>query len=156
MKGKCKINDYLIDFTCIYKITKISRDNNHNRLIHYRPVKGTDRVFTCRIPEKNLLKAGIRHILTKSETKNILNKFKGLSVDSPFNPRQFKEDLYINVVEDLINDLKCFYLQKSPLLKSEEELKKRILNHFCLEISFITGKENLSIKKTIESNILGK
>lgn len=155
MEESYKVGDFIIDFVCIYKITSIEPSKNGN-LIHYQPVKGTDKVFTDIIPESNLNKSGLRHLLTPKEIKSVLNSFKTPEKNYPFELRQFKEDLYSNVTEKLIFDLKCFYHQEEPLIKVDEELKQMILNHFCLEISFVTNKKTSDIKKTIESNILGK
>lgn len=156
MEENYKVGDFIIDFVCIYKITSIKQDKKQENLICFKPIKGTDKVFTDIIPEKNLDKSGLRHLLTKSEIKVILEKFKTPLEDYSFNLRDVKEDLYTNVPEKLIDDLKCFYHQENPLIKAEEELKESILNHFCLEMSFITEQTPFSIKKTIESNILDK
>jgi len=150
-----KVGDFIIDFVCIYKITSIESTKNGN-LIHYKPVKGTDKTFTDIIPENNLDKSGLRHLLTPKEIKTILKEFKTPQKDNTFDLRSVKEDLYVNLPEKLISDLKCFYHQEIPLVKAEVELKEMILNHFCLEISFVTNKKASLIKKTIESNILGK
>ncbi len=150
-----KIGDFIIDFTCIYKITSIESSKNGN-LIHYQPIKGTDKVFTDIIPENNFSKSGLRPLLTKSEINHVLDEFKLPLDDYSFDLRQVKEDLYTNTPQKLIDDLKCFYHQENPLIKVEEELKGLILNHFCLEISFVTGQNPISVKKTIESNILGR
>jgi RNA polymerase-interacting CarD/CdnL/TRCF family regulator len=155
MEENYKVGDFIIDFVCIYKITSIESTKNDN-LIHYLPIKGTDKVFTDIIPESNFEKSGLRRLLTPKEIKLVLSSFKTPEKDYPFDLRQFREDLYSNVVEKLIFDLKCFYHQENPLIKAEEELKQTILNHFCLEISFVTDKKTFLIKKTIESNILGK
>lgn len=155
MEQNYKVGDFIIDFVCIYKITSIESTKNGN-LIHYCPIKGTDKIFTDIIPENNLEKSGLRPLLDAKKIKEILKEFKTSQEDCLLDLRQFKEDLYINSPQQLISDLKCFYHQKNPLVRAEEELKDIILNHFCLEFSFITGKKISDIKKTIESNILGK
>jgi hypothetical protein len=155
MELNYKVGDFIIDFVCIYKITSIQPSKN-GVLIHYQPVKGTDKVFTDIIPEKNLDKSGLRHLLTSKEINAILADFKKPEKDYTFDLRQVKEDLYLNLPEKLISDLKCFYNQENPLIRAEEELKQTILDHFCLEMSFVTEKNASSIKKTIESSILAK
>ena len=155
MEENYKVDDFIIDFVCIYKITSIEPTKNGN-LIHFRPIKGTDKVFTDIIPESSFEKSGLRHLLTKKEIKSLLKSFKTPEENYPFDLRQFREDLYSNDTEKLISDLKCFYYQERSLIKAEEEIKNMILNHFCLEISFVTDKKRSSIKKAIESNILGK
>lgn len=150
-----KVGDFITDFECIYKITSIESTKNGN-LIHYCPIKGTDKVFTDIIPENNLEKSGLRCLLTPKEIKEILKEFKTSQSEQPLDLRQFKENLYVNSPQQLISNLKCFYHQDRPLVRTEEELKEMILNHFCLEISFVTGKKTSDVKKTIESNILGK
>ena len=155
MEKNYQVGDFIIDFVCIYKITSIESTKKGN-LIHFQPVKGTDKVFTDIIPESNLDKSGLRRLLTKSEIKTIFDKFKTPLEDYSFNARDVKEDLYTNNPEKLISDLKCFYHQENQLIKVDEELKQTILNHFCLEISFVTDQKTFDIKKTIETNILGK
>ena len=155
MELNYKVGDFIIDFVCIYKITSI-QSSQSGGLIHYQPVKGTDKIFTDIIPEKNLDKSGLRHLLTPAEINVILKEFKKPQEDNTLDLRQVKEDLYLNLPEKLISDLKCFYHQENPLIKAEEELKETILDHFCLEMSFVTERNASSIKKTIESNILAK
>jgi hypothetical protein len=155
MEQNYKVGDFIIDFVCIYKITSIQSTKNGN-LIHYQPIRGTDKVFTDITPENNFIKSGLRHLLTSKEIKEILKEFKKPQEYGLIDLRQFKEDLYINIPEKLITDLKYFYHQENPLIKAEEELKEVILDHFCLEMSFVTDKKIFTIKKTIESNILGK
>jgi RNA polymerase-interacting CarD/CdnL/TRCF family regulator len=156
MEENYQIGDFIIDFVCIYKITSIESTTKNGNLIHFQPIKGTDKIFTDTTPENNFEKSGLRHLLTKKEIKSVLNSFKIPEEDHLFDLRQFKEDLYSNNIKKLISDLKCFYHQEKSLIKTEEELKDMILNHFCLEISFVTDKKFSNIKKTIESSILGK
>lgn len=151
-----KVGDFIIDFACIYTLTLIEPGKKGN-LIHCKPIKGTDKIFEDIIPEENLNKNGLRRLLNLKEIDVILEEFKKpIESCCTFDLRQIKEDLYANIPERLIYNLKCFYHQEEPLIKAEEDLKETILNHFCLEISFVTNKATLSIKKMIESSLLGK
>ncbi|MDD4938454.1 MAG: hypothetical protein PHX34_05635 [Candidatus Shapirobacteria bacterium] len=155
MESNYRIGEYITDFVSIYEITSIGTEKE-NRLIHYRPIKGTDKVFIASIPEKNLEKASLRKLLTKKEIKVLLDKLKTPLDDYVFDARQIKEDIYSNNPEKLIDYLKYFYRKEEELIKLENDLKEEILNHLCMEISFVTDKNNSSIKKMIESDLVGK
>ena len=158
MTQNFKVGDFLTDFVCIYKITAVIPGANDISLIHYQPIKGTDKIFTDIIPENNLAKSGLRPLLTPKEIKSFLAelKTKSLSENYFFDPRQLKEDIYSNVLSRLIPYLKYFYQKGDTLPKAERDFKEEIIDHLCLEISFVTDKSISSIKKTLESNILGK
>jgi len=153
MDNNYKVGDYLTDFVCIYQITDITQDSNKENLVHYSPIKGTDKIFTDTIPEKNLIKSGLRPILTKKEVNQFLTDLKNQPTikDYTFDPRQIKEDIYSNNPLNLISHLKYFYTKKEPLIKAEQDFKEDILNHLYLEICFITNKKTSSVKKMIES-----
>ena len=158
MTQNFKVGDLLTDFVCIYEITSVTPGANNINLIHYRPIKGTDKVFTDIIPENNLIKSGLRPLLTPKEIKSFLVdlKTKILPENYIFDPRQLKEDIYSNTPEKIIDYLKYFYQKGDTLPKAERDFKEEIIDHLCLEISFVTDKSISSIKKTLESNILGK
>lgn len=153
-----KVGDYLTDFVCIYQITSITPGANDNSLIHYQPIKGTDKVFTDVIPESNLIKSGLRPLLNPKEIKLFLDelKTKTLPENYFFDPRQIKEDIYSNIPEKLIDYLKYFYQKGDNLIKVERDFKEEILNHLCLEISFVIDKTPSFVKKTIESILMDK
>lgn len=158
MTQNFKVGDFLTDFVCIYKITSITPGANNIGLIHYQPIKGTDKVFTDIIPENNLIKSGLRPLLTPAEIKSFLAelKTKKLPENYIFDPRQLKEDIYFNNPEKLIDCLKYFSQKSSPLIKIESDFKEEIISHLCLEISFVTDKPISSIRKTIDSALLDK
>jgi hypothetical protein len=158
MTQNFKVGDLLTDFVCIYEITSLTPGANNISLIHYRPIKGTDKVFTDVIPENNLIKSGLRPLLTSKEIKSFLTelKTKVLPENYIFDPRQLKEDIYSNTPEKLIDYLKYFYQKGDTLIKVERDFKEDIVSHLCLEISFVTDKPISSVKKTIESAILDK
>ena len=158
MTQNFKVGDLLTDFGCIYEVTSITPGANNISLIHYRPIKGTDKVFTDIIPENNLLKSGLRPLLTSKEIKSFLTELKTkiLPENYIFDPRQLKEDIYSNTPEKLIDYLKYFYQKGDTLIKVERDSKEEIVSHLCLEISFVTNQSVSSVKKAIESALLDK
>lgn len=158
MIQKCKVGDYLTDFVCIYKITSITPGQNDGNLIHYQPIKGTDKIFTDTIPENNLIKSGLRPLLTPKEIDQFLSELKTQTVPENFllDVRQIKEDIYLNTPTKLISYLKYFYQKGDSIMKVERDFKEDILNHLCLEISFVTDKNVIAVKKMIESSLLDK
>lgn len=158
MNQNFKVGDFLTDFVCIYKITSITPGLGDQKLIHYQPVKGTDKIFTDTIPENNLIKSGLRPLLTPKEIDLLLTESKNQPIieNYVFDLRQIKEDIYSNTPIKLMEYLKYFYQKKDSLPKIENDFKEEILSHLCLEISFVTNKSIVSVKKMIESNLLDK
>lgn len=150
-----KVGEFIIDFACIYEITSITQEKNSDiKLIHYQPIKGTDKVFVDTIPEKKLIKSGLRRLLNEKEIKFFLDQLKTEKKieNYIFDPRQIKEDIYQNIPEKLIEHLQYLFKNNETLSRSDQDLKNEILNHLCLEISFVSGKSIFLTKKTIESN----
>jgi len=158
MTQNFKVGDLLTDFVCIYKITSVTLGANNINLIHYQPIKGTDKVFTDVIPENNLIKSGLRPLLSPKEIESFLKELRTKVIPESylFDPRQLKEDIYSNTPEKLIDYLKYFSQKGDTLIKVERDFKEEIISHLCLEISFVTNKPVSSIKKTIESALLDK
>ena len=152
-----RVGDHIIDFVCIYKIISISQDaDGGGRLIHSRPIEGTEKVFTDTTPEKNFAKSGLRHLLVPKEIDQLLRRLKDPIGDYTFDARLVKDDIYTNDPTRTIKHLKYLSGRGDLLTKAETELKEEMLNHLCLEISFVTGKSIPSIQKTITTNLSTK
>lgn len=55
MNQNYKPGELLIDFVTVYEITSITltgAEGQEEAIIHHKPVKGTDKVFTASIPKK--------------------------------------------------------------------------------------------------------
>ncbi|MDD4938370.1 MAG: hypothetical protein PHX34_05170 [Candidatus Shapirobacteria bacterium] len=156
MESNYKIGDKIIDFVSIYQITSIDTKNK-DVILYYRPIKGTEKVFTASIPEKNLDKANLRKLISSSEIKEILSDLKKPLKNYEYNIRQIKEEIYLNIPQKNIIHLKHLYENENTLQNNEDKkIREELINHLCLEISFVTQKPLIFTRKKIEKILRNK
>lgn len=157
MKQNYQVNEYIVDFTDIYQITSISfdNDNKEERRIHYKPIKTNSQSLTASIPENNLTKGGFRKLLTSNQINQILSDFKNLPPDYKYDIRRLKEEIYLNTPEKMAPHLKYLLDEENKITKEEQDLREKIMDHLCIEFSFVTKKSVQDIKKEIKK-ILSK
>ena len=154
MLSDYKVGEYIIDFLIIYQITLVDTNvGKDDVVIHYKPIVGTDKVFTASIPMRNMEKGGFRKILTLKETKQVLDSLKTSLIDYQYNNQETKEVIYRNKPGKTVFPLKYLWKINDGLLKSDMDMKEAMIKHLCMEIAFITKEPSKTIRLEIEKNL---
>ncbi|HEX8923577.1 MAG TPA: hypothetical protein VF828_02485 [Patescibacteria group bacterium] len=146
--------DYITDFVSIYLITSIeTTEGKDEPFVHYKPVSGTDKVFTAVIPLKNLVKTGLRKVLTAKDAKEVVENLKNSEIDVEYNTQVAKEEVYQNQPKKVVPVLRYLWKNGEKLSKVDRELMEQILSHLSNEVSFVTNKTYEETRSEIEANL---
>lgn len=151
-----KIGDHIIDHERIYVIFDV-RDG----VVYFKPIniEKSAKEYSCSIPMANLIKAGFRKVLTKSEAKKIM---QGLS-DARVKPEMFdiklaKETQYANDWPKNIAILESIQQGDEKTgdgsSKAGKEMAEAIMSHMTSEIAFVTGNSAKKIRQTINQALM--
>ena len=151
MDQNFKVGEYIIDFTSIYQITEIS--GKEEKIVHYKPITGTDKIFTATVPEKNLTKCGLRRLLTAKEVDQLMKQLKQPVENYNYDARLAKDEIYQNIPSKNIPHLKYLWKGGESIPKPDQELRDEILTHLGMEIAFVTNKPVQTVRKEIEKNL---
>ena len=157
MTSDFKVGEFIIDFANIYEITLISTDyvdGKEDVILHYVPIRGTDKVFSASIPEKNMVKSGLRKLLTVGQIEQLLKDLRSQKIEEyKYITQETKEKMYLNLPDKIVAPLKFLWKNSTQYPKTDLELRDKMIDHLSLEIVFVT-KEPLSlVKKKIEENL---
>ncbi|MCL4384582.1 hypothetical protein M1116_03955 [Patescibacteria group bacterium] len=150
--------DYIIDNAYIYEITSVTFDGGkkgNEALIHYKPIRGTDKVFTASIPEKNFGKVGLRKLLNPEDINVILCKLTANIERYSYNAQETKEILYLNEPANVMVPLKYLWKCGDKLAKTDTDIREEMIQHLCMEIAFVTKQTTEVVRAKIEK-ILNK
>jgi RNA polymerase-interacting CarD/CdnL/TRCF family regulator len=149
MKQVYKPGDYIIDFSSIYEVTGVDAG-----VLHYKPIRGTDKVFTASIPVDNLSRTSLRNLLTTVEIEKILTELtKPLADTYEYNAHQIKEDMYLNDPLKVVPHLKYFWSKAGVLPRTDRELMAEMMDHISLEIEFVTNQPKTTVVKQLEKHL---
>lgn len=145
--------DYIIDSSCIYEITSIGAVKDSKGVastyVYYRPIDGSDKVFTASIPIDNLKKSGTRKVLTLAEVKQIMKDLKSRVAEEEYNTMMAKEAVYLNDPQEIVSVLLFFWKNTDLLGKADRELMEQILEHLCQEMALVTSKPYANVRKEV-------
>jgi len=160
-KDTFAINDYIIDFENIYQIFERKKQKNYSGqdvdYFFYRSISNFDnknQPIVCHTPIENIVKSGLRHLITPADVKAFYKKLDEKYNEANFtDPKLIKEILYSNDPFKNLDILKQLYFEKnkSPetFSRTNKELTENILNHLCDEIAFVSKKTLPSVKTKI-------
>ena len=160
-KNSFLVNDYIIDFENIYQIFEQKNQKNCSgqdvEYFFYRSVSNFDnknQPIVCHTPIENIIKSGLRHLITPEDAKVFYKKLDEKYDEANFtDPKLIKEILYSNDPLKNLNILKQLYFEKnkSPdtFSRANKELTETLLNHLCDEIAFVTKKPIATVKTKI-------
>ena len=163
MKNTFSIGDYIIDFENIYQIydQKIQKDyQKHDRQYFFYKVidNNSHRLdsVTCSVPIENIVKNGLRHLMTTTEIEEFYKDFKRVEpANVVFDPKTVKEILYQNDSIKTLSILRLLHLNKietgDSFTKSNRELYESIIEHLVREISFVTKTPAKTVQNKITS-----
>jgi len=161
------VNDYIIDFENIYQIFEQKKQKNYSGqdvdYFFYRSISNSDdkrQQIVCHTPIENIIKSGLRHLITPADVKVFYKKLDEKYNEANFtDPKLIKEILYSNDPFKNLDILKQLYFEKNKnpdiFSKANKELSESILNHLCDEIAFVSKKTLASIKTKL-THILSK
>jgi len=141
--------DYIVDCAYIYEVTSVTPIGT----VNYKPVWGSDKVFTASIPAKNLAKTGLRKVLTPNESKEVIDGLRGPAADYEYTTQLAKEEVYQNRCPGVARVLKHLWANKTELGKIDRELMEQIVFHLSHEISFATKRSYQTVRKEIETRL---
>ncbi len=155
MTNGFSVGDYITDSSCIYQITatKLETDSKGRKetRLYFKPVWGSDKVFTGSIPVNNLALAGIRRVLTPKEAGQIMADLKTLVVSGEYTTISAKEEVFQNQPLKVASVLAYYWGRADLSAKADKDLSEQILEHFCHEVSLVTKKKYQNIKKDVLS-----
>lgn len=153
MKQDYVVGDHIVDSSCIYEITSVGEmadgKGTERACVHYKPIWGSDKVYTASIPIDNLKKAGTRKVFTPKEAGQIMDDLRGWVPKNEYNTITAKEEIYQNNPEGIISVLTYFWKSGEILNKSDRELMEQVLEHLCQEISFATKKKYANVREGV-------
>lgn len=142
------VGDYITDTTSIYKVIAIK-----NELVYYEPMIKRDKVFSSYIPLKNLKKAGLRKVITKSEAVKIMEGLVETVAVDQYDFNMAKEEVYRNEPDKVIPIL--FYIRQhsADLSKNDKDLSEVIEDSLTREISFVTDEKMEEVRKLFDQKL---
>lgn len=152
MTQQLTVGGYLIDYANIYEVTSLTAGTGvADTVVNYRPVRGTDKVFTESVPLKMLSKSGLRPLITASEIEELFKALQTNSDDYSYLTLAAKDEIFQNSPLRLAPLLKHLWKNGADLPKTDQDLKASMFNHLVLEIAFVTKKPNLEVKNQLET-----
>jgi len=158
--GTLKIGDKIIDFGRVYRVFKISKQQDpqgEERLIHFRPLyrKNNNQDLVCTIPERNLPQTTIRRPLSKKVIREGLDKFSLFSVPSGLiNFDQTKRVTSMNDFFAMVDLAKDLYYSRKGENKEFTVSQKRVFNSLVGRVSeeaaFVLKQKPDQVKKKID------
>jgi RNA polymerase-interacting CarD/CdnL/TRCF family regulator len=102
-------------------------------------------------------KSGTRKVFEKSEVTQLKKDLCNMCLEMEYNTQIGREAIYQNDPQKVITVLKYLWTNKEneKMSNADKELMEQILCNLCKEISFVTGKPYLKVRKEIET-ILGE
>jgi len=160
MKQDYVVGEFITDFSYIYQVTSVKLEGKGDKkeaYLHYKPMNGADKAFTASIPVRNMKKSGTRKVFEKSEVAQIKKDLCNICLEMEYNTQIGREAIYQNDPQRVITVLKYLWTNKDneKMSNADKELMEQILSSLCKEISFVTEKPYLKVRKEIET-ILGE
>ncbi|MDD4938358.1 MAG: hypothetical protein PHX34_05090 [Candidatus Shapirobacteria bacterium] len=156
------IGEYITDFENIYQIfdKKIKKNYSGQKIEYfcYCSIKNgiQNKQVTCSTPVENIIKSGLRHLISKKEVNDIYKQLEEKYDEEKItDPKLIKETLYLNSPSKNVDLLKQLYSEKNKnpeiFSRTNKELVEIILMHLVEEIAFVTKKPIATIKTKITS-----
>jgi len=160
MKQDYIAGEFITDFSYIYQVTSVKMEGEGDKkevYLHYKPMNGSDKAFTASIPVRNMKKSGTRKVFEKSEVVQVKKDLCNMCLEMEYNTQIGREAIYQNDPQKVITVLKYLWTNKEneKMSNADKELMEQILSQLCKEISFVTEKPYLKVRKEIEV-ILGE
>lgn len=140
--------DYVSDSSCIYVVTKVEEEKDYKGVkrifIHFRPILGTDKVFTAKIPQDNIIRTGLRRVLDSKEIEKLLLSIATFKDIKNYSLIKAKENVYRNEARAVARLLKYLWLNQVTLDRNSHELMHKVFRNLTTEIAFVTKKRTPS------------
>lgn len=152
MTQQLVVGGYLIDYANIYQVTSLTAPGSAaDTVVHYRPIRGTDKVFTESVPLKMLSKSGLRPLITSSEIEALYQALKTNSDDYSYLTLTAKDEIFQNSPLRLAPLLKYLWKNGDQLPKADQDLKATMFNHLVMEIAFVSQKPPSEVRNQLET-----
>jgi RNA polymerase-interacting CarD/CdnL/TRCF family regulator len=94
---------------------------------------------------------GVSKGATAEEIKKVYKDLKNKIIETEYNTLLAKEMIFSNNLDGIVSVLIYYWISIETLTKADREMIEQIMARLCQEISMVTKKDALAVRKEIES-----